>query len=78
MAKGNLRLVSPRTVIGTVPPRRYRLTEPEVERLIAAAKANRNGAARCDHDSDRVPTWWLVGRGCDFALTLMAVANGTA
>jgi type 1 fimbriae regulatory protein FimB/type 1 fimbriae regulatory protein FimE len=43
MAKGNLRLVSPRTVIGTVPPRRYRLTEPEVERLIAAAKANRNG-----------------------------------
>ena len=52
MLKGNLRLVSPRTVIGTVPPRRVPnadiltreyLTEPEVERLIAAAKANRNG-----------------------------------
>ena len=52
MAKGNLRLVSPRTVNGTVPPRRVPnvelrtreyLTEPEVERLIATAKANRNG-----------------------------------
>ena len=52
MIKGNLRLVSPRTINGTVPPRRVPnaelrtreyLTEPEVERLIAAAKANRNG-----------------------------------
>src|SRR6516162_9748081 len=52
MLKGNLRLVSPRTVIGTVPPKRVPnaelrtreyLTEPEVDRLIAAAKANRNG-----------------------------------
>jgi type 1 fimbriae regulatory protein FimB/type 1 fimbriae regulatory protein FimE len=52
MLKGNLRLVSPRIVNGTVPPRRVPnadlrtreyLTEPEVERLIAAAKANRNG-----------------------------------
>jgi len=52
MAKSNLRLVSPRTVNGTVPPRRVPnaelrtreyLTEPEVNRLIAAAKANRQG-----------------------------------
>jgi len=52
MTKSNLRLVSPHTVIGTVPPRRVPnaqlrtreyLTEPEVERLIKAAKANRNG-----------------------------------
>jgi type 1 fimbriae regulatory protein FimB/type 1 fimbriae regulatory protein FimE len=52
MLKGNLRLVSPRTINGTVPPRRVPnaelrtreyLTEAEVERLIAAAKANRNG-----------------------------------
>src|SRR5215469_12181495 len=52
MAKSNLRLVSPRTIIGTVPPRRVPnadlrtreyLTEPEVERLIKAAKANRHG-----------------------------------
>ena len=52
MLKGNLRLVSPRTVNGTVPPKRVPnaelrtreyLTEPEVERLITAAKANRNG-----------------------------------
>jgi integrase len=52
MTKGNLRLVSPRAVIGTVPPRRVPnaelrtreyLTEPEVERLIKAAKANRHG-----------------------------------
>ena len=50
--KGNLRLVSPRTINGTVPPRRVPnaelrtreyLAEPEVERLIKAAKANRNG-----------------------------------
>jgi type 1 fimbriae regulatory protein FimB/type 1 fimbriae regulatory protein FimE len=52
MTKSNLRLVSPRTVIGTVPPRRVPnaelrtreyLTEAEVERLIKAAKANRHG-----------------------------------
>src|SRR5215470_14565629 len=52
MTKSQLRLVSPRAVIGTVPPRRVPnaelrtreyLTEPEVERLIKAAKANRNG-----------------------------------
>src|SRR5215470_13395980 len=52
MAKSHLRLVSPRSVIGTVPPRRRPnaelrtreyLTEPEVERLIKAAKANRHG-----------------------------------
>jgi len=52
MTKGNLRLVSPHTVIGTVPPKRVPnaelrtreyLTEPEIERLMKAAKANRNG-----------------------------------
>src|SRR6516225_9790954 len=52
MAKSQLRLVSPRAVIGTVPPRRVPnadlrtreyLTESEVERLMKAAKANRNG-----------------------------------
>jgi integrase len=52
MTKGNLRLVSSRAVIGTVPPRRKPnaelrtreyLIEPEVERLIKAAKANRHG-----------------------------------
>jgi len=52
MTKSNLRLVSPHTVIGTVPPRRVPnaelrtreyLTEAEVERLTKAAKANRNG-----------------------------------
>jgi len=52
MTKANLRLVSPRAVIGTVPPRRRPnadlrtreyLTETEVERLIKAAKANRHG-----------------------------------
>ena len=52
MTKGNLRLVSPRAVIGTVPPRRVPnaelrtgeyLTEAEVERLMKAAKANRHG-----------------------------------
>ena len=52
MTKSNLRLVSPRSVIGTVPPRRVPnaelrtreyLTEAEVERLIKAAKVNRNG-----------------------------------
>ena len=52
MIKGNLRLVSPRTINGTVPPRRVPnaelrtreyLAEPEVERLIKAAKANRHG-----------------------------------
>jgi type 1 fimbriae regulatory protein FimB/type 1 fimbriae regulatory protein FimE len=52
MTKSNLKLVSPHTVIGTVPPRRVPnaelrtreyLTEVEVERLIKAAKANRHG-----------------------------------
>jgi len=52
MTKSNLRLASPRAVNGTVPPRRVPnaelrtreyLTEPEVERLIKAAKANRYG-----------------------------------
>jgi len=52
LTKSNLRLVSPRAVNGTVPPRRVPnaelrtreyLTEPEVERLIKAAKANRYG-----------------------------------
>ena len=52
MTKSRLRLVSPRAVIGTVPPRRVPnaelrtreyLTEPEVERLMKAAKANRHG-----------------------------------
>jgi len=52
MTKSNLRLVSPHAVIGTVPPRRVPnaelrtreyLTEPEVERLMKAAKANRQG-----------------------------------
>ena len=52
MTKSNLRLVSPHTVIGTAPPRRVPnselrtreyLTEAEVERLIKAAKVNRNG-----------------------------------
>ena len=52
MAKSHLKLVSPRCVIGTVPPRRRPnaelrtreyLTEAEVERLIKAAKANRHG-----------------------------------
>ena len=51
MTKSNLRLVSPHTVIGTVPPRRVPnaelrtreyLTEAEVERLVKAAKVNRN------------------------------------
>jgi type 1 fimbriae regulatory protein FimB/type 1 fimbriae regulatory protein FimE len=52
MAKSHLKLVSPRSVIGTVPPRRRPnaklrtreyLTEAEVERLMKAAKANRHG-----------------------------------
>ena len=52
MTKSNLRLVSPRAVIGTVPPKRISnaelrtreyLTEAEVERLVKAAKANRHG-----------------------------------
>jgi integrase len=52
MPKSQLRLVSPRAVNGTVPPRRVPnaelrtreyLTEAEVERLIKAAKANRQG-----------------------------------
>ena len=51
MTKSNLRLVSPHAVIGTVPPRRVPnaelrtreyLTEAEVERLVKAAKVNRN------------------------------------
>jgi integrase len=52
MTKSRLRLVRPRTLNGTVPPRRKPngelrtreyLTEAEVERLIKAAKANRYG-----------------------------------
>ena len=52
MTKSQLRLVLPRAVNGTVPPRRVPnaelrtreyLTEAEVERLMKAAKANRNG-----------------------------------
>jgi type 1 fimbriae regulatory protein FimB/type 1 fimbriae regulatory protein FimE len=52
MTKHHLRLVSPRAVNGTVPPKRVPnaelrtreyLTEAEVERLIKAAKANRRG-----------------------------------
>ena len=52
MAKSHLRLVRPRTVNGTVPPRRRKnaelrtreyLTETEVDRLMKAAKANRYG-----------------------------------
>src|SRR5215472_11821439 len=52
MTKSRLRIVSPHAVIGTVPPRRKPnaelrtreyLTEAEVERLMKAAKANRNG-----------------------------------
>src|SRR5215813_4874142 len=52
MAKPHLKLVSPRTVNGTVPPRRRKnadlrtreyLTETEVERLMKSAKVNRYG-----------------------------------
>jgi integrase len=52
MAKAQLKLVSPRSLNGTVPPKRRPntelrtreyLTEAEVERLIKAAKANRHG-----------------------------------
>jgi site-specific recombinase XerD len=52
MAKARLKLMSPSTVNGTVPPRRRRnaevrtreyLTEPEVEQLMKAAKVNRYG-----------------------------------
>src|SRR5437764_10326801 len=52
MTKSRLRLVRPRTLNGTVPPRRKPngelrtreyLTEAEVERLIKAAKTNRYG-----------------------------------
>jgi type 1 fimbriae regulatory protein FimB/type 1 fimbriae regulatory protein FimE len=52
MTKHHLRLVSPRAVNGTVPPRRKPnatlrtreyLTEAEVEQLIKTAKANRHG-----------------------------------
>src|SRR5215472_12097496 len=52
MTKSQLRLVLPRAVNGTVPQKRVPnaelrtreyLTEPEVERLMKAAKANRNG-----------------------------------
>ena len=52
MTQAHVRLVAPRTVNGTVPPRRVPnrdlrtreyLTEGEVERLIKVAKANRHG-----------------------------------
>jgi integrase len=52
MAKSHLRLVRPRTVNGTVPPRRRKnaelrtreyLIETEIDRLIKAARANRYG-----------------------------------
>jgi type 1 fimbriae regulatory protein FimB/type 1 fimbriae regulatory protein FimE len=52
MTKPNLRLVAPRSVDGTVPPKRRPnaelrtrefLTDAEVERLIKAARANRHG-----------------------------------
>jgi integrase len=52
MAKSPLRLVRPRTVNGTVPPRRRKnaelrtreyLSETEIDRLIKAARANRYG-----------------------------------
>jgi integrase len=52
MAKSHLRLVRPRTVNGTVPPRRRKnaelrtreyLTETEIDRLIKAARSNRYG-----------------------------------
>src|SRR5215510_5212496 len=51
MAKPHLKLVPPRIVNGTVPPRRKNaelrtreyLTEVEVERLMKAARANRHG-----------------------------------
>jgi integrase len=52
MAKSHLRLVRPRTVNGTVPPRRRKnaelrtreyLTEAEIERLMKAATGNRYG-----------------------------------
>jgi type 1 fimbriae regulatory protein FimB/type 1 fimbriae regulatory protein FimE len=52
MAKAHLKLVSPRTANGTVPPRRRKnaelrtreyLTETEIERLIKAARGNRYG-----------------------------------
>src|SRR6516164_6631158 len=52
MGKTHLRLVRPRTVNGTVPPRRRKnievrtreyLTESEIDRLIKAARANRYG-----------------------------------
>jgi type 1 fimbriae regulatory protein FimB/type 1 fimbriae regulatory protein FimE len=52
MAKSHLELVSPRTVNGTVPPKRRKnaelrtreyLTETEMERLIKAARGNRYG-----------------------------------
>lgn len=52
MAKPHLKLLRPRTVNGTVPPRRRKngelrtreyLTETEIERLIKAARGNRYG-----------------------------------
>jgi integrase len=52
MAKSHLRLVPPRTVNGTVPPRRRKnaelrtreyLTETEIDRLLKAARGNRYG-----------------------------------
>ena len=67
MTKSNLRLVSPHAVIGTVPPRRVPnaelrtreyLTEAEVERLIKAANANRNGAARRELSPTRFKDFW--------------------
>jgi integrase len=52
MAKAHLKLVQPRTVNGTVPPRRQKnvevrtreyLTESEIDRLVKSARANRYG-----------------------------------
>jgi len=61
MAKAHLRVVAPRTLNGTVPPRRKPngelrtreyLTEAEVERLIKFDKANRYGQ-RDGHEDHR-------------------------
>jgi len=37
-----------------------------------------DGWSQISFDSKPIDKLWLVGRGCDFALTLMAVADGTA